>query len=157
MRIGQLQYVAGIASRDTLNTWIRRGHLPFLDRDLVNGRGIDRFSAAHALGLAAVRFLTDVGLYPAIAGNAVNASWHDIKSLSQGDPEGAKYPHCGVKFTAAGIDYIGWPHPSDDGTSTVASSSVDIVTLWQLLQPALQEVNSVGEAGAVAAADVAVS
>ncbi|MGK2910318.1 MAG: hypothetical protein ACSLE1_11060 [Sphingobium sp.] len=139
MRIGQVQFVAGILSRDTLNTLVRRGHLPFLERDLANGGGIDRFDDAHALALSAFRFLTDIGMQTALAGNAVNASWGDIRVLSRvvdGEPRETR---CGVKLTPAGVDYFGWPHPNDDGSDPVASTFVDLELAWKLIQPALLE------------------
>lgn len=133
MNLGQLLSIAGV-SRDAFTALARRGALPFIDRGIEGVTAHDRYSNAHALGLATFEALRKLGLSPALAGEAVNASWADIRrAVGEGEHPFTSV-RCGMRTTTAGHEWLG--SPNNDGVE-LSSIGVDLLELWKILSPKL--------------------
>jgi hypothetical protein len=147
MKLGHLLFLSGL-SRDAYNSLNRRGHLAFLQKHV--GEGVDRYSEAHALGMAAFHYLRQLGLSPELAASAVHDSWPDIMRVAGLVDGPIKSKLCGGRINDLGIyDSWGWPHPKDNGEPPLASSAVDLEKLWAWLQPNLSEIRKGSEGLAV--------
>lgn len=147
MRIGHILHLSGM-NRDTYNSLARRGHLSFMANRF--GDNEDRgLTAAHALALVAFQTLRRLPLEVTGAEAAVSDSWSDIVRTAGLSPEGAPKSHlCGVRINDIGVhDTWGWPHPKSKGGKPIADASVDLVQLWEGLQPAIALLKNTAESG----------
>ena len=136
MRIGHILHLSGM-NRDTYNSLARRGHLSFMANRF--GDEEDRgLTAAHALALVAFQTLRRIQVEASAAHVGVSESWSDIVRTAGLSREAPKSHLCGVRINDIGVhDTWGWPHPNSKGGKPIADASVDLVRLWEDLQPAI--------------------
>ncbi|MCP3730648.1 hypothetical protein M9978_09430 [Sphingomonas sp. MG17] len=134
----KLQDMLGAAdiSRGTFNTLRSRGQLPFIERGIEGVTAQDRYQPAHLLGMLAFAKLRSLGVEPVMAGEAVNASWGDIRVISGDAPDGNVITgQCGIRLTAEGAEWFGSPNGLTG--ETIGGAHVNLRDLWSAYQSSL--------------------
>jgi hypothetical protein len=124
--------------RTSWDAGLRRGHFPFMQRDIA--AGMDRYTDGHYLAFRTCLLLRSFGLEARLAGEAVNASFGVIRSVAdgQGLPPTTSH-HAGVRMVlrlpSADLvpDLLGWPNADLADAPEVGRVSVDFVKLAAVL------------------------